>query len=112
MGLGRGLRGFDPTEPRISRVVKLYRFLSKRSSPVLFKPARIWQRSEELAASIKEHGVMQPVVRPIQDGRYELIIGERRWRQPNAGLETIPVIREVDDLVSSEMMLVENIQRE
>lgn len=58
---------------------------------------------------------MQPVVvRPIQDGRYELIIGERRWRASQiAGLETIPcVIREVDDLVSSEMMLVENIQRE
>ena len=69
----------------------------------------------ELSASIKAHGVMQPVVvRPIGDGFYELIIGERRWRASQiASLMTIPcVIREVDDRASSEMMLVENIQRE
>ena len=68
-----------------------------------------------MAASIAEHGVMQPViVRPLAGERYQLIIGERRWRaSQQAGLEKIPaLVRDVDDLTSSEMMLVENLQRE
>ena len=105
------------TEPEgISRVVNC-KISIKKIQPGAFQARQEFGKEalEELAASIKEHGVMQPVVvRPIQDGRYELIIGERRWRASQiAGLETIPcMIREVDDLVSSEMMLVENIQRE
>jgi ParB family chromosome partitioning protein len=58
---------------------------------------------------------MQPViVRPLVGERYQLIIGERRWRaSQQAGLEKIPaLVRDVDDLASSEMMLVENLQRE
>jgi ParB family chromosome partitioning protein len=73
----------------------------------------------ELAASIKSQGVMQPVlVRPIgQDGgamRYEIIAGERRFRAAQlAGLESIPVlVRDVDDQAAAAMALIENIQRE
>lgn len=70
---------------------------------------------EELAESIKAQGVMQPiVVRPIGDGRYELIAGERRWRATQlAGLDRIPaVIRDVPDEAAIAMSLIENIQRE
>lgn len=69
----------------------------------------------ELAASIKTQGIMQPVlVRPIGDGRYEIIAGERRFRAAQlAGLEDIPVlVRDVDDQAAAAMALIENIQRE
>jgi len=69
----------------------------------------------ELAASIKSQGVMQPVlVRPVEGGRYEIIAGERRFRAAQmAGLEEIPVlVREVDDQSAAAMALIENIQRE
>ena len=68
-----------------------------------------------LAASIGVSGVVQPLlVRPLPDGGYELIAGERRWRAAQlAGLERIPaVIREVSDEQASAMALIENIQRE
>lgn len=70
---------------------------------------------EELAESIKVQGVMQPiVVRPIGEGRYEIIAGERRWRATQlAGLDKIPaVIRDVPDEAAIAMALIENIQRE
>ncbi|HBZ08240.1 MULTISPECIES: ParB/RepB/Spo0J family partition protein [Massilia] len=69
----------------------------------------------ELAASIKSQGVMQPVlVRPVDGGRYEIIAGERRFRAAQlAGLEEIPVlVREVDDQSAAAMALIENMQRE
>ncbi|MDH0727748.1 ParB/RepB/Spo0J family partition protein [Stutzerimonas stutzeri] len=73
------------------------------------------QALEELAQSIKNHGVMQPiVVRPISGGRFEIIAGERRWRaSQQAGLESVPaLVREVPDEAAIAMALIENIQRE
>jgi len=70
---------------------------------------------QELAASIKAQGLMQPLlVRPIGREQYELIAGERRWRAAQmAGLSEVPVlVREVPDNVALAMALVENIQRE
>ncbi len=70
---------------------------------------------EELAASIRAQGVMQPiVVRPISPSRYEIIAGERRWRASQlAGLDTIPaIIKPVSDESAIAMSLIENIQRE
>ena len=70
---------------------------------------------QELAASIKAQGLMQPiVVRPRPQGGYELIAGERRWRAAQmAGLVRIPaVIKDVSDEQASAMALIENIQRE
>lgn len=70
---------------------------------------------EELSASIKAQGVMQPIViRPISADKYEIIAGERRWRAAQlAGLDTIPaVIRDVSDEAAIAMALIENIQRE
>ena len=69
----------------------------------------------ELAKSIKEHGLIQPiVVRRLQNGFYQIIAGERRWRASKlAGLTEIPVIiRDFDDISSSLVALVENLQRE
>lgn len=73
------------------------------------------QALEELAQSIRNHGVMQPiVVRPVEGGRYEIIAGERRWRASHqAGLERVPaLVREVQDEAAIAMALIENIQRE
>lgn len=70
---------------------------------------------EELSASIKAQGVMQPIViRPISSDKYEIIAGERRWRASQlAGLDKIPaVIRHVPDEAAIAMALIENIQRE
>lgn len=82
-----------------------------------YQPRRDMQPEalEELADSIKAQGVMQPiVVRPIENDRYEIIAGERRWRaSQQAGLKTIPaLIREVPDEAAIAMALIENIQRE
>jgi len=73
------------------------------------------QALEELADSIKAQGVVQPiVVRPIGEGRYEIIAGERRWRATQlASLDSIPaIVRDVPDEAAVAMALIENIQRE
>jgi ParB family chromosome partitioning protein len=70
---------------------------------------------EELAASIRKQGVMQPIViRPISSEKYEIIAGERRWRASQlAGLDKIPaIIKPVGDEAAIAMALIENIQRE
>lgn len=70
---------------------------------------------EELAESIRQQGIIQPIVlRPISSNRYEIIAGERRWRAAQlAGLQTVPsLVREVPDEAAIAMALIENIQRE
>ena len=69
---------------------------------------------EELAESIKEYGLIQPIIVTEKDGYYSIIAGERRWRACKlAGLEEIPVIvREDDEKKNNEIALIENIQRE
>ena len=70
---------------------------------------------EELASSIREHGVLQPVlVRPLDDGRFQLIAGERRWRASKlAAQATIPaLVEDIDDDTALEIALIENLQRE
>ncbi len=68
----------------------------------------------ELAESIRENGIMQPLIVRPREGSYELIAGERRWRASQiAGLARVPiVIRDVDDRTALELALVENLQRE
>lgn len=69
---------------------------------------------EQLAASIKRYGIIQPlVVTPVKSGKYGLIAGERRWRAAAlAGLETVPaIIRERQELEQLELALIENVQR-
>lgn len=69
----------------------------------------------ELADSIAQHGIIQPLlVRPLSDGAYQLVAGERRWRAARlAGLSEVPVvIRELSDSETMEIALIENLQRE
>jgi len=79
-------------------------------------PRRYFDETElhDLASSIRQHGIVQPVVvRPVSTDRYEIIAGERRWRAAQlAGLVEIPVIvRDVDDKTALEIAIVENVQR-
>jgi ParB family chromosome partitioning protein len=70
---------------------------------------------EELSESIKQQGIMQPLlIRQISEGKYEIIAGERRFRAAGmAGLETVPaLIKDVDDQTAAAMALIENMQRQ
>jgi len=122
-GLGRGLdallSGSAPTvanDPS-SDSTQLTELAVERLSRGRYQPRRDMepQALEELAASIKAQGIMQPiVVRPIGGNNFEIIAGERRWRAAQmAGLERVPVvIRDVPDEAAIAMALIENIQRE
>src|SRR5664279_2372603 len=115
-GLGRGLDALlaannDPESHR-----------QETLSVGLLQPGKYQPRTrmdpgslEELAASIKAQGLIQPIsVRPVAGGRYEIIAGERRWRAAQiAGLFELPVlIRDIPDDAALAMSLIENIQRE
>ncbi len=81
-----------------------------------FQPRQVFSEEEleNLASSLREHGVLQPVlVRPLQGNRFQLIAGERRWRASRlAELQTIPaIVREVDDQTALELAIIENVQR-
>lgn len=117
--LGKGLGALlpssklsQPTEPTDVQRIQIETIVPNRYQPRhTFPPDEL----AELAASIKESGVLQPImVRRKGDGIYELISGERRWRaSKEAGLETIPVvIRNCSDQEALLLALVENLQRE
>ena len=85
--------------------------------PNRFQPREVFkdQALDELALSIKEHGVIQPIiVRPIVNNKYEIIAGERRYKASTiAGKTTIPaIVRNLDDKETSKQALLENIQRQ
>ncbi len=89
----------------------------ERIVPNPTQPRLTWNEEtlNELAASIKEHGVLQPIlVRPAGGDRYEIIAGERRWRASKlAGKDSVPAIVErFDDATALEIALIENLQRE
>ena len=116
-GLGRGLdallAGTDPPETRR----RCRRCRSNGFSPASTSRERRMDDAalEELAASIREHGVMQPIlVRPIDGGRFEIVAGERRWRAAQrAGLAAVPaLVKAVPDQSALALALIENIQRE
>ena len=114
--LGKGLDALIPSyatdDRHIDGAVPLTQIIPNRNQPRQeFNP----EQMEELTASIKENGILQPLtVRELEDGNFELIAGERRLRAAkDAGLETVPVyILSVDaDVEMMEFALVENIQR-
>ena len=114
--LGKGLDALIPSyatdDRHIDGAVPLTQIIPNRNQPRQeFNP----ELMEELTASIKENGILQPLtVRELEDGNFELIAGERRLRAAkDAGLETVPVyILSVDaDVEMMEYALVENIQR-
>jgi ParB family chromosome partitioning protein len=119
-GLGRGFEAlisddFDKSllltsEDRIEKIP----VAQLHASP--YQPRKHFDETslQQLAASIKRHGIIQPlVVTPVQDGKYYLIAGERRWRAASlAGLESVPaIIRKREELEQLELALIENVQR-
>ena len=116
-GLGKGLGALIPTGTVGAQDSAFQEIPISAIRPNTHQPRRAFDEEAlgTLAASIRELGVLQPVlVRPLDDGGYELIAGERRWRAAKrAGLQSVPaIVRNADDAVSLEQALVENVQRE
>ena len=120
-GLGRGLDALLGGDSRKTVTEPVSNGLAEIPvewiQPGKYQPRRIIddEALQELAASIRAQGVMQPIVlRSVGENRYEIIAGERRWRATQlAGLDKIPcVIKEVNDEAAVAMSLIENIQRE
>ena len=114
-GLGRGLSSLLGES---SKKVATNKVLIKDIKRNKFQPRKYFSKEslDELTNSIKEQGIIQPiVVRPDQseEGKYEIIAGERRWlASQNAGLHEVPVvILNIDDAKSLEFAIVENVQR-
>lgn len=116
-GLGRGLSALIPTKgEKVEGESNLKEIPAESIVPNPNQPRKQMgdQAMAELVASIKEFGIVQPVVvRPVGAG-YELVVGERRWRAAReAGLKTIPaIVRTSTSTESLEMALIENLQRE
>ena len=115
-GLGKGLQALIPTEVAVEHGSMLQELPIGRLRPNPRQPRGHFDEEAlaSLAASIKELGVLQPVlVRPVGED-FELVAGERRWRAAKrAGLQTIPaLVRETTDDASLEQALVENLHRE
>jgi len=115
-GLGRGLSSLLGDS---SKKINTNKISIKDINRNKFQPRKHFDKSalEELTNSIREQGVIQPiVVRPDKSssGKYEIIAGERRWlASQNAGLHEVPaVILDVDDIKSLEFAIVENVQRQ
>ena len=118
--LGKGLGALiSSTRPAIAPEPpsgeKIHRIRGDQIMPSPMQPRREFadEALQELVNSIREHGIIQPlIVRPV-NGRYELIAGERRWRAAQAlGLAEVPVIiRTANDLEVLELSLIENLQR-
>ncbi len=119
-GLGRGLGALLPDAPVVvsSEKGQLWQCRINQIEPDFRQPRQrfVDENLEELAQSIKEHGVIQPLlVRPAeQDDHFILIAGERRWRAASkAGLTEVPVIvKALDEVQGLQLSLIENLQRE
>ena len=124
--LGKGLSSLIPSSIAKSQVQPVTSFPSRSAElrievskirPNPRQPRRSFDDAglDELASSLKSQGLLQPVVvRPLSEGQYELIAGERRWRAAQrAGIHQIPaVVRDVPDEKLLELALIENLQRE
>jgi ParB family chromosome partitioning protein len=117
-GLGRGLSALleeaavpiDANAPGVARLS----IADITANPRQPRRQFVTEAMDELIASVRAHGVLQPIlVRPVDGGRFEIIAGERRWRAAQAaGLHEIPaVVRALDDRTAFEIALIENIQR-
>ena len=118
-GLGKGLDalfGPVPEEEKMQENDTLKNLKITEVEPNRDQPRKRFDQEalEELAQSIKEYGLIQPIVVSKKDGYYSIVAGERRWRASKiAGLTEIPaIIREDDERVNTEISLIENMQRE
>ncbi|MCQ0986991.1 ParB/RepB/Spo0J family partition protein [Jiella marina] len=113
----RPVPGFDP-QPAAPTIQPERSVPIDRIAPNPHNPRRVFNQAEldELAASIRQHGVVQPLLvrpQPGQRERFEIVAGERRWRAAGlAGLAEVPVVmREINDRQSLEIAIIENVQR-
>lgn len=115
-GLGKGLGALIPSEVSAGASDSLHEIPVASIDPNPYQPRAFFDEESlvALTASIREVGVLQPVLVRASGDRYELIAGERRWRAAKrAGLQTVPaVVRSVEDASSLEHALVENLHRE
>jgi len=118
-GLGKGLDalfGPVPEEEKVQETDVLKNLKIVDVEPNREQPRKNFNQEalEELAESIKEYGLIQPIVVTKKDGYYSIIAGERRWRASKiAGLTEIPaIVREDDERKNNEIALIENMQRE
>ena len=119
-GLGRGLGALLPEYEEIidthSNQGGIVELELEKIFPNPDQPRKHFDEDKliDLAESIKEHGVLQPIIVTPRDDKYMIIAGERRFRATNrAGLKTIPaLIRELDDEKIMELALIENVQRD
>ena len=112
-GLGRGLSsliGDNKESPKSNKVLISSIIRNKNQPRKNFDKENL----EELANSIRERGIIQPIIVRKQSDKYEIIAGERRWQAAqNAGLHEVPIVEvEADDLKSLEFAIVENVQRD
>ena len=109
-GLGKGLEALIPSAPGVNEVA----VDSIVPNPMQPRQMLDQEALEELATSIREQGVVQPLVVTKVEGGYQLLVGERRWRAARlAGLDIVPVVvRDVSPQQMLELALVENLQRE
>ncbi len=118
LGLGKGLDAlFIENDQPIKENENLNEVNIADIEPDKNQPRKVFdeEKLSELAASIKEHGVITPlIVAPIEDGRYKIIAGERRWRAARkAGLKKLPVVvKDLSKKEAAEIALIENLQRE
>ncbi len=112
--LGKGLEALLPSKP--GRGTGLLQIEVDRISPNPFQPRSRFEseKLEELAASIREHGVLQPVIVRRAGDDYELVAGERRWRAARkAGVDRVPaLVHDLSDQNLLQLALVENLQRD
>ncbi len=115
-GLGKGLDMLIPTAPEPEEMQTTQMLKTSQVEPNRNQPRKQFDQEalEELAGSIKQYGIIQPIVVTKKDDYYEIIAGERRWRAAKmAGLKEIPVVvKEYSDKEIAEISLIENIQRE
>ena len=121
-GLGSGVNALFGNQPILTPKVEGEQVLQlslDSVAPNAEQPRRVFDEGKlrELAASVKEQGVLQPIlVRPVagSHNKYEIVAGERRWRAAKmAGLKDIPaIVKSLNDDVTLEVALIENIQRQ
>jgi len=114
-GLGKGINALFPGED-LDQLEQVEQIFLMDIKPNPFQPRKIFDEEslKELSESIKEHGVLQPIILRKKGLKFEIVVGERRFRASQlANLEIIPaVIRELNDQQMMELAILENLQRE
>lgn len=123
-GLGRGLNAFfddieevkSVTKEKNNVLDKVVELNMAEVEPMLNQPRKVFDKDklEELADSVREHGVIQPILVVKNEDGYNIVAGERRWRAAKlVGLKTIPaIVKDYTDTKKKQVALIENIQRE